>query len=173
MAQFLFPVAMNETERFRIVSRRPDERRHGRSAGLFIRRASFLNPRQLALDPLAKTCVMRPVGDDDVKSDHAAETSEQIEVCRPQSPGIRRVIGDGHHDTVEWQHHLSLEQPPLELVFIEAAARGNAPLVPEKRESEETCLVDETLAAPIGAALHPELIEKHTRKAADVALPPT
>ena len=80
------------------------------------------------------------------------------------------MIGDRHDDVIERQRRLQRDQAPPEHVLVHAPARGDAALVAEEREAEKPRLVDQALAAAIGAALDAQLIEERAREAAHRAL---
>ena len=87
VAQLFFAVARDETERIRLAARRPDD--DGRRRETFPPR--FRNARQLALEPLAETGVVRLVGHDDVDAPERAEPADEIEIRRPQPARVRGI----------------------------------------------------------------------------------
>ena len=126
----------------------------------------LLDAGQLVLDAIAKSCVVRLVGDDDVEPRDAGQPAEQVEVGGPQTPGIGRMIRDRDDDVIERQRRLQRDQPPPEDVLVPSPARDDAALVAEIGEREKARLVDQSLAAAIGAALDAQLMEQRSREAA-------
>src|SRR5262245_32991012 len=56
-------------------------------------------------------------------------------------------------------------------MFVHAAGVDETALVREKRESQKAGLMDETLAAAVGASFGPQLIEQRFRETPDRSLP--
>src|SRR5262249_34089073 len=148
VAQLFLAIAAHEAARRAV--RRMNERRVFHALAI---PARLLDLRQLTLDAIAESGVVRFVGHDDVETRDVAQTSKQIEVRRPQATRVRRVLRARNDDVIERERGLSSAEPAPQHVLVELATRLHGALVAEEGESEKTRLVDQSFAAAIGAAL--------------------
>ena len=70
---------------------------------------------------------MRVVGDEDVQLAHARKPAEQVEVGRPQSARISRVISDGDEDVIDRPRIRRREHARPQLMLIHAVSRAIDP----------------------------------------------
>ena len=107
---------------------------------------------------------MRLLRHDDVQAGEVRETADEVEVGRPQTSGVRRVVGHGDHEMVERQNRLNGDQDSAKDVLVQAAARGEPALVGQERESEQPCLLDQAFAATVRTAFDRKFPEERARK---------
>src|SRR6185503_12388826 len=162
IAQFVLAIAADHADFVRAfpAGRGYGPQNHGgrrRRTGL---NARFLNSWELRLHALPKSGVVQRVGDDNLNRREGTQTAKEIEVRRPESTWIRWMVGNGNDDVVVRQRGLPSEQYAPEAVLVEGARRRDGALVGEEREAQEAGLVNETVAAAIGAALTPQLVEQ-------------
>jgi hypothetical protein len=90
--------------------------------------ARFLDLRQLAFKPLSKSRIMNFIGQHDVHA-QPVPASQQVEVRRPQTARVGRMVGHGHHDMIDGPRRPFAEQPLAKRMFVQRPTRADGPFV--------------------------------------------
>ena len=166
LQQFVLAVAPDKVNLLAIVRR--DEHRCGGGRV----EALLVDARQVVGQPFVETGGQHGVGGHDVDPLQPRKSRQQIEVGRPQSVGIGRLVGERDHDGNEWTVQPARDQPPPQAVLVMPAGLRAPPLEGAEGGGQESRLLQQAPRAAVQVRAHLEIGACQAVEAVDGLAPP-